>query len=208
MIVENLRFEDEGKFLWDFADLSLVRCPRCGAMAQVEHLREEGRWTGQARVRCAGCGFAKSPEGPRTRWYGPVTVSAQRRCGRCGKQLSSPRRRLAHLPAKNVIALRCPDCGAESNATLGWTPHPPMEPHDPFFGIPLWLQVPCCGEILWAYNSAHLDFLEGYVGAALRERVPRKNSSHVSRMPLWIKRAGNREAILAGLGKLRELLAA
>ena len=206
--MENRRFEDEGKPLWEFEDLCLVRCPRCGAMARVEHLREEGRWTGRARVRCAGCGFAKDPEATPTRWQGPVTVSASRRCGRCGKWLSSPRRRLAHMPPKEVMALLCPDCGAESNATLSWVSDRPSEPHDPFFGLPLWLQIPCCGEILWAYNPAHLDFLEGYVGAALRERVPRKNSSHVSAMPLWIKRAANREAVLAGLGKLREMLAA
>ncbi|MEW9532434.1 hypothetical protein AB0B72_28180, partial [Microbispora sp. NPDC049125] len=44
---------------------------------------------------------------------------------------------------------------------------------DPFFGLHLWLQTPCCGNVLWAYNIRHLDLLEGYIGADLRERVLR-----------------------------------
>ena len=24
-----------------------------------------------------------------------------------------------------------------------------------FFGLPLWLQISCCGQVLWAYNEAH-----------------------------------------------------
>lgn len=202
------RFEDEGKSLWEFADLCLVRCPQCGASARVEHLREEGRWTGQARVHCVSCGFAKASEATPARWRGPVILSARRRCGRCGQWLSSPRRRLPHPPAREVIALRCRECGADSNVTADWTPCPPSEPHDPFFGLPLWLQSPCRGRVLWAYNPAHLEFLAGYVGASLRERTPRKNSSHASTLPLWIKRAGNRDAVLSGVEKLRELLPA
>ena len=43
-------------------------------------------------------------------------------------------------------------------------------PVDWYFHLPLWLQAPCCGETLWAYNAAHLDFLfENYVRATLRE---------------------------------------
>src|SRR5205807_7568551 len=44
-------------------------------------------------------------------------------------------------------------------------------PNDPFFDLPLWLQTPCCGHLLWAFNDRHLDALEAYVGASLRERT-------------------------------------
>src|SRR5262245_15991276 len=43
------------------------------------------------------------------------------------------------------------------------------------FGLELWLQRPCCGEVLWAYNGPHLRFLAEYVGAELRERWPDSN---------------------------------
>ncbi|MES3035245.1 MAG: TFIIB-type zinc ribbon-containing protein [Gemmatimonadota bacterium] len=82
-------------------------------------------------------------------------------------------------------------------------------PVDWYFHLPLWLQAPCCGEVLWAWNAAHLDFLERYVRAQLRERVPSdehgwSNRSLVSRMPRWISAAKNRSAVLATIARLRE----
>ena len=36
---------------------------------------------------------------------------------------------------------------------------------DWYFGLPLWLEIECCGKTLWAYNEKHLDFIENYVSA-------------------------------------------
>src|SRR5688572_15650492 len=44
------------------------------------------------------------------------------------------------------------------------------EGRDPVFGLPLWLATPCCGEVLWAFNARHLEALEAYASAQLRER--------------------------------------
>lgn len=33
---------------------------------------------------------------------------------------------------------------------------------DDYFHYHLWLQAPCCGHTLWAYNLRHLDFIEAY----------------------------------------------
>ena len=74
---------------------------------------------------------------------------------------------------------------------------------DWYFRLPLWLEISCCGETLWAYNEKHLEFIESYVAAKLRERIPFKNKSLASRLPQWIKSAGNREEILRAIGKLR-----
>jgi hypothetical protein len=41
---------------------------------------------------------------------------------------------------------------------------------DWYFRLPLWLQISCCGETLWAYNLKHLEIIEQYVSAKLRER--------------------------------------
>jgi hypothetical protein len=79
--------------------------------------------------------------------------------------------------------------------------------HDDFFHRPLWLQTPCCGEVLWAYNERHLEFLEGYVGAQLRERLRGEhgwsNASMASRLPGWIKSAKKRAEVMKGLARLR-----
>lgn len=77
---------------------------------------------------------------------------------------------------------------------------------DWYFRLPLWLQISCCGKTLWAYNEKHLDFLENYVKAKLRERMPNTNKSLASRLPQWIKSAKNRDGILKAIGKLRTKL--
>lgn len=77
---------------------------------------------------------------------------------------------------------------------------------DWYFKLPLWLQISCCGKTLWAYNEKHLDFLENYVKAKLRERTPSINKSLASRLPQWIKSAKNRDDIVKAIGKLRNKL--
>lgn len=77
---------------------------------------------------------------------------------------------------------------------------------DWYFQEPLWLQIECCGETLWAYNRKHLEFIENYVSATLRERIPNVNQSLASRLPKWMKQAKNREAILKAIEKLKKKL--
>ena len=83
-------------------------------------------------------------------------------------------------------------------------------PVDPYFGEPLWLQIPCVGETLWAYNPKHLEFLRAYVSSTLRERSHRdgglRNQLLESRLPKWMKAADNREKVLAGIRKLEKKL--
>jgi hypothetical protein len=105
--------------------------------------------------------------------------------------------------------LVCPHC----TTTRDWIPNKrdwgrliadPHGPNDPFFGRPLWLQTPCCGHILWAYNDRHLDTLESYVSAGLRERTnsdPKRGMP--CRLPAWIKKANHRSDLLCAIGLLR-----
>lgn len=76
-------------------------------------------------------------------------------------------------------------------------------PNDPYFGLPLWLQAPCCGNVLWAYNAEHLDLLERYVGARLRERGREPEMTMLAKLPQWIKSANNRDQVLKTIRKLR-----
>jgi len=77
-------------------------------------------------------------------------------------------------------------------------------PVDPWFRLPLWLQAGCCGKLLWAYNTGHLDLLEAYIGARLRERGPVPGSmSMAERLPAWLKSAKNRQHILRTCQQLR-----
>lgn len=85
------------------------------------------------------------------------------------------------------------------------------EPVDDYFHYPLWLHIPCCSETLWAYNQRHLDFIEAFVRAELRERKPDEqygwsNRSLFSQLPKWMQSRKNREAILKAIAQLRESL--
>jgi hypothetical protein len=60
--------------------------------------------------------------------------------------------------------------------------------------------------VLWAVNVDHLAFLENYVVAKLRERVPNQNGSVVSRLPKWLKEARHRKEIIACIAQLRRSL--
>ncbi|WP_185734848.1 hypothetical protein [Micromonospora globispora] len=77
-------------------------------------------------------------------------------------------------------------------------------PNDPYFGLPLWLSIDCRGRVLWAYNAEHLDLLEAYVSARLRERGRDMGSQTlVERLPAWIKDGKHRADVLEGIGRLR-----
>lgn len=114
-------------------------------------------------------------------------------CPRCSKQAT-----INKDSDSDYETLSCPNCGYLVKEKYIRTK----------FDIELWLEINCCGETLWAYNENHLDFLENYVSAKLRERTLEengwKNRSLASRLPSWIKKANNREKILKCINKLRE----
>jgi transcription elongation factor Elf1 len=83
------------------------------------------------------------------------------------------------------------------------------EPVDYYFHYPLWLQTSCCSHTLWAYNLRHLDLIEAFVSAKLRERRRDENygwsnQSLFSRMPKWMKSHNNRSAILKAIEEMRQ----
>ncbi|WP_223596475.1 hypothetical protein [Neobacillus bataviensis] len=74
---------------------------------------------------------------------------------------------------------------------------------DWYFGYPLYLQIACCGHTLWAYNIEHLEYIKNYVEADLRENGTYYLSVE-SRLPLWIKSAKNRDAVVKAISKLEQ----
>ena len=67
----------------------------------------------------------------------------------------------------------------------------------------LWLRRTCCGgNVLWAANEQHLQYLREYIGSELREgtHIPHQALHH--KLPTWMKRAKHREEILAAIDHL------
>jgi hypothetical protein len=175
---------------------AVVCCPHCGQQAAAS-----GGWR-SARLACGHCGHSVSTEFDETRRVGPVYLTVRGRCGHCGRELHRVIGNRNSPPARRTATVRCPGCQHRTALPIQMS----MESAsavDPWFGLPLWLQVRCCGEVLWARNPSHLAFLANYVGARLRERAPYWNRSTVSRLPKWMKAAKNREEILAAIEHLR-----
>jgi hypothetical protein len=133
--------------------------------------------------------------------FGEVLVACPE-CGECAR---------AESTGPVSARLSCPHCGRQLERSEGPVTVFGEAALDPYFELPLWLQVGCCGHTLWAYNREHLTFLEAFVGAKLRERLhdPKlgwANASLASRLPKWVKSARHRGEILAALETLAEKL--
>lgn len=132
------------------------------------------------------------------------------RCPRCQSCALVACRNLeiVHLFAPRRFS--CQSCGASKDWAGQEVGNTDSEvPVDPYFHYPLWLQIPCCGNILWAYNARHLAFIEDFVQATLRERQPDEqnsgsNRSLASRLPRWLQSRKNRDAILKAIATLQQ----
>ncbi|MEM7260662.1 MAG: hypothetical protein AAF488_01635 [Planctomycetota bacterium] len=188
----SLRFRDQKQYLAAFRAHVWVRCPRC---------RQRGEVTKDKFV-CGSCALVQTDHGQG--WAGMAKTTVRRPCGWCGRRLQKTDRRIGPHPRK--VAVHCSSCQYTNIVNAYWTPAPEDGPYDPKFGLPLWLQTRCAGEVLWAYNAEHLEFLNSYVGAELREREPNANATLASRLPSWIKRAKNRPKVLRALRRLESKL--
>ncbi|HEX6963604.1 MAG TPA: hypothetical protein VF175_17180 [Lacipirellula sp.] len=100
-------------------------------------------------------------------------------------------------------------CFLKERRLSGWSPN---EPYDWYFHLPLWLQTPCCGHVLWAFNIEHLTFLESYIEADHRTALPEevaqrlriRNATLASRLPKWTIVAKHRSEVLKCIRKLRD----
>lgn len=193
------RFEDPGTPLWLHRPI-WVHCPRCGNPALVD-----GQW--KARIACVAChhvdatayGSARSGAGQ------PQIAYAKPRCFRCGGMLP---KRIAAKPrfhkGKATGRAKCPSCGHIHDYPVALAAEPLSAGIDPFFGYPVYLSVPVGRWTLWAWNLRHLEWLEAWISASLRERRPPSyHFTMMARLPQWMKRASNRQAVLKGLARLR-----
>jgi ribosomal protein S27AE len=186
--MEKERFADPGTHLQELATHFVVHCPRCQGKALVGT---------DERLTCTACFYVEKPG----KWYGAMTAYVSVKCREC----HAPIRRTETTDGQwQKIDTTCPACGDTCAYEATMSKHPMHNGlvTDRVFGLPLWLQKSFRDELFWAYNYEHLDMLRQYISAKLRERGigPRstqsKNSGMISRLPTFIKKAANREALL------------
>lgn len=126
------------------------------------------------------------------------------RCPACGRRAVSMCRRDGYRYL-GPAALTCAHCGYVRRTSR--LAHVYGVSVDPFFKQPLWLQTACCGHTLWALNVEHLDALEGYIGAQLREKRLDLAYTMLDVLPAWMKAAKHREEVLRAVSRLRQSVA-
>ena len=112
-----------------------------------------------------------------------------------------------------LYRLQCESCAHREDLAPTWYAFGNVRGQavDPFFGAPLFLQFDTRLGTMFAYSEAHLEWLERFVSAELRERTHldgHANSSMASRLPRWMKLAKNRNEVLQAIRRLRATLAA
>jgi len=132
------------------------------------------------------------------------------KCGACAKQIRTSSLNAETNRTTWTRRLICVKCGLTKKGGALALPgvHPSVKPE-----LTLWLQTPCCGHTLWAFNLPHIEAIESYVRAGLREQHKHpvhgwSNTSFFNRLPKWIKAANHREEILKGVTRLKEKLPA
>lgn len=72
-----------------------------------------------------------------------------------------------------------------------------------YFKAELWLKASFKKEVFWAFNAEHLEYLERYISATLREHKARTGFTLLEKLPKFYHEAKNREDLLKIITKLR-----
>ena len=167
---------------------ALVRCHRCDALAIVKC----------GHTSCSECGYNGVPNPHDVE---RLTHRIEAKCPDCRLWLTWQGKR----NASGIKLLRC-RCGGSRQFDMTklrvgeWS-----RGQEPRTGLTLWLQADFRGRLLWAVNWSHLNFLQRFVAAGIREQSP-GNSTQVSRLPAWIKSAKNRPDLLKTLRRMESSL--
>lgn len=187
------RARDPGVRLAGLGGPTWVHCPRCNAAAKSD----------SRGVACASCGYMtiQHREPWSDRWA--RFASRSQLCSHCRKPLEDRQYPTARAQdGKLFVRVQCPNCQqtVDYPARPGWSPQ--ARPAQRW--LPLFLVTQVAGQTLWVDNLAHLEALEDWLGASVRERGPVVGLTMMARLPRWMKAAGNRAKVLRGLAQLRE----
>lgn len=73
-----------------------------------------------------------------------------------------------------------------------------------YFDVETWYCAPFKNDFFFAYNEAHLLYLEQYISAKLREHKDRTHFTLLEKLPKFYHEAKNREALLKLIEKLKK----
>ena len=189
------RARDPGLKLAQIGGVSWVHCARCDGPARID-----------ARgMECMRCGYMTIQDRDRYSYRWGLIRQDHPLCVNCRKPLPvEPRPTASKKDGELYVRVKCPNC-AEIEDYRAYPASPPKgasksEPAS----LPLYLTTQVAGETLWVDNLQHLELLEEYLGAKVRERGPVPGLTMMARLPAWMKSTTARPKILRGLRHLRE----
>ncbi|KIX19927.1 hypothetical protein SY27_15475 [Flavobacterium sp. 316] len=199
------RFQDENKWLGNFEDIIDVKCPKCSAKAGVKRTYESKYLYRDTRIlECKHCYFAQ--KGQMKKFKAIVDTF----CCNNEDKIKYESQILNEKPEK--INLKCPICMEHKDfkpkieeITYGFNADVSKQ-RESYFNCELWYQKQFDNAIFWAYNRDHIEYLERYIRADLRERNNDGsfNKTLVSRLPQFVKSAKNREKLLKSIEKWKK----
>ena len=189
------RARDPGLRLGQVGRVAWVHCPECDGPAKLDS-------RGIACLRCGNMTIqdaaSRNARWARIRQDDPCCVN-------CRQPMPVETLPTAAMKDGELhVRVKCPNCAATADyrARAASPPKGAARP-DPV-RVPLYLTTQVAGETLWVDNLAHLDMLEAYLGAKVRERGPVRGLTMMARLPAWMKAASARPKILRALRRLRE----
>ena len=100
--------------------------------------------------------------------------------------------------------LFCTHCGHNKETTTALQKNAAIETAaNQYFQAQLWLQAAFKNDLFWAYNDKHLDYLERYISATIREHKDRSGFTLLEKLPKFYHEAKNREGLLKVIAKLK-----
>lgn len=99
--------------------------------------------------------------------------------------------------------LFCLHCGCNKETTTAIKYGTINTAANHYFQAELWLQAPFKNDIFWAYNDKHLEYLERYISATIREHKDRTGFTLLEKLPKFYHEAKNRESLLKIIAKLK-----
>lgn len=201
-IVMQARTDKLFKNLASFSKEVMVSCPNCHKRALVTSELSEYNvpYPTNAKSKFA-CNNCYKPIN-QNEWLGPINLLVSTPCSKCGNRIEHVIKSTREY--KEQLEVKCEVCNEVRayKTTYELTYSNNKQATDPYFGLPLWLQIPIKNEILWAYNYDHLNYLKKYVSAKLREAASGGKYALTWRLPNFIKDAKNRDRILRSIQKL------
>lgn len=194
------RFQDKNISLYYFENEIFVKCPKCQKRAVVAKDNPHSYYSSRT-LKCVNCFYIQKG---RKKTF---DIALRCFCPNCTFQLKIDITDVKEK--KETIAIKCTNCGATEsyapkNMVQEWQYSNPGEPSDSYFGLSLWLVEKFRGNLLWALNYQHLQYLKEYIAATLREKNNRTHWTMVEKLPDWMKSGKNRDKLIKLINELEK----